>query len=331
MRWSSTLRLSRASAERAPAGGPLVSSTTPAAGLLRLDAGTFAAGFNRRPFGLRHRLAGHPLFRLPRLLELARSLPERQVEYNPGNVPITLDPTRTPRSGLSVEETIRRIEECGSWMALRNVEADPEYRALLDRCLDEVQVHSERLAPGMRAREGYIFLSSPRAVTPYHMDPEYNFLLQVCGTKTVYVFDGADREVLSEQELESFLSGGHRNLVLDDAQRGKAAVFELGPGDGLHLPVTFPHYVVNGDAVSLSLSITFQTPASERRAALYKVNAWLRRSGVTPKPVGRSPVSDSVKHRGYQTARLLAGQLKRLRRLLGPRKRLARADAAGGA
>ena len=32
-------------------------------------------------------------------------------------------------------------------------------------------------------REAFIFISSPNTVTPYHMDPEYNFLLQIRGTK----------------------------------------------------------------------------------------------------------------------------------------------------
>jgi cytochrome P450 len=38
---------------------------------------------------------------------------------------------------------------------------------------------SEPLAPGMCQREGFIFISSPGAVTPFHLDPEHNFLLQI--------------------------------------------------------------------------------------------------------------------------------------------------------
>ncbi|HEX9602581.1 MAG TPA: hypothetical protein VF973_02440 [Myxococcales bacterium] len=90
--------------------------------------------FNRKPFRIQHSLGGHPLFELPRLLQLARALPERFVEYNAGALPVGVRPEETPRTGLSAEETIRRIQACGSWMVLKRVEQDPEYGAvLLDR------------------------------------------------------------------------------------------------------------------------------------------------------------------------------------------------------
>ena len=53
--------------------------------------------------------------------------------------------------------------------------------------------------PQARARaglEGFIFVSSPGSVTPYHIDPERNFLLQVRGNKTMHMFDGSDRSLL---------------------------------------------------------------------------------------------------------------------------------------
>ena len=73
---------------------------------------------------------------------------------------------------------MRRIAECGSWMVLKRVEQDPEYAALLDRCLDGVAAQAGVSLPRMLRREGFIFLSSPSAVTPFHLDPEHNFLLQ---------------------------------------------------------------------------------------------------------------------------------------------------------
>ncbi len=107
----------------------------PAAHRLDIDAGLFRGKFDREPFLVRHHLCDHPLFALPRLLELARALPEAQVEYNAGDLPLSQDPKLTPRNGLSIEETVRRIAECRSWMALKNVETDPAYGELLHGCL----------------------------------------------------------------------------------------------------------------------------------------------------------------------------------------------------
>ena len=280
---------------------------------LQIDPHRFHERFDRQPFLVRHRLTEHPLFALPRLIELSRALPEGLVEYNAGDVPVSLDPARTPRTGLSIEETIRRIEECRSWMVFKNVERDPEYRALLDTCLDQVREHSEPGWPGMGRREGFIFVSSPGSVTPYHMDPEHNFLLQIRGQKQVSLFDGEDRALLSERELEKFYANGHRNLVFDDANQQKAQVFTLTPGDGLYFPVTWPHWVKNGPQVSISFSITFRTTSSDRREVLYRVNERLRRVGIRLPPVGQSDLIDGAKYRAFRT-------LSRAHHLLGGRR-----------
>jgi hypothetical protein len=61
----------------------------------------------------------------------------------------------------------------------------------------------------MTERKAFIFVSSPGAVTPYHVDFEYNFLLQIRGDKNITVFDAFDRSLLSEVQRERFVSGRH--------------------------------------------------------------------------------------------------------------------------
>lgn len=271
--------------------------------LLELNAKVFDVNFNRRPFLLTHHLTGHPLFTLPRLIALTRRLAPQNIEYNAGNVPLSLDPQATPRTGLSVQETLMQMHAHNSWVVLKNVEQDLEYRALLERCLDQIQARSERLDPRMCCREGFIFISSPGAVTPYHLDPEHNFLLQIHGRKTVHMFDAKDRSLLSERELEERAAGGHRNLVFREAYQSKAAVFELTPGHALHFPVTAPHWVKNGTEVSISFSITFRTAASLRERAIREMNHRLRKWGLSPQPPGRSVWRDTLKYQGMRVCR----------------------------
>src|SRR5262249_37066347 len=87
----------------------LADPPTPSDQFVDLDGATFRECFDRQPFLIGHHLVDHPLFALPRLLELCRALPAENVEFNAGNIPICLDPALTPRNGLSAEETIRRI------------------------------------------------------------------------------------------------------------------------------------------------------------------------------------------------------------------------------
>jgi len=276
-----------------------------------IDAETFRTHFNRKPFKIGHQLADHELFSLARLVELAQRLPIGRMEYNAGNLPVSQDPRSTPSNGLSTEETIRRIEECQSWMVLKNVEVDPDYRELLDACLDAIRPYSEPLAPGMYQREGFIFISSPGSVTPFHIDPENNFLLQIRGTKEVTLFDAGDRTVLPESDIEAFFTGAHRNLVYKDEYNGRGEKFDLLPGEGLHFPVIAPHWVQNGPAVSISFSITFRTADSESRAALYRLNSRLRQLGLRPSPVGRSPFRDALKVGILNAGRKIRGSKSR--------------------
>ena len=85
-----------------------------------------------------HRLVGHPLFELEALVRLADRMRPADVERNLGDLPIGVDPDAVRGNGLSVADTIRSIEDNGSWMVLKFVEQDPEYSALLDTVLGEI-------------------------------------------------------------------------------------------------------------------------------------------------------------------------------------------------
>ena len=287
---------------------PVASSEKP---LCPLSGGEFLTKFNRRPFVIGHTLQDHPLFDLSRLIELSTALPPDRVEYNSGKLPVTQDPSVTPSNGLSIAETIRRIEECNSWMVLKNVENDPSYKALLDECLNQIEEQTRDFAPGMKRREGFIFISSAGSVTPFHIDPENNFLLQIRGHKQVQLFDVEDRVVISEEQLEKFFTGAHRNIPYLDQFANRGDWYDLNPGDGLHFPVAAPHWVKNGAEVSISFSITFQTECSERRQSLHRFNNKLRSWGVKPTPVGRNELRDGAKFALVRGGRLCKQALGR--------------------
>jgi hypothetical protein len=67
--------------------------------------------------------------------------------------------------------------------------------------------------------------------------------------------------------------------------------------------VTAPHWVKNGDQVSVSFSITFRSRRSERRAQVYCMNAQLRRRGIRPSPFGASALSDFLKQLALRALR----------------------------
>lgn len=258
--------------------------------------------------GLRHSLQDHPLLTLDRLLALSTSLPATAIEYNAGDLPVSQDPAQTPMNGLDVAETIRRIAENNSWLVLKNIEQDPAYASLLNETLgDLINVVEERTGELFK-REGFVFVSSPASVTPFHMDPEHNILLQIRGRKTFHLFSGPVGALVSEEQHEAFYAeDGHRNLPYKDEFEKYKNPIAMAPGDALYVPVKTPHWVEVGPEVSISLSVTWRSRASDREAHLRQANRWLRARGLNPPLAGQSPLRDAI-------AALGARAVARLRR-----------------
>lgn len=250
-------------------------------------------------FSIRHSLANHPALSLERLVDVARELPRDRVEYNLGAVDIGMRPEKVPLNGLTPEETVRRIEDNKSWIVLKYVEELPEYRDLLEQCLADIEEHTKRALRGIHAKQAFIFISSPGSVTPYHIDQEHNFLLQIRGQKTMHVWDPDDRVAMPEEAVEATVFGqnAHRNLPWQESFRERGEAYTLTPGDGVYVPVHSPHWVKNGDAVSISLSITYRSSWSRRYVGLFAINAKLRSLGWRPSAVGKHRVIDAIKHR----------------------------------
>ena len=251
--------------------------------------------YPEKPAKLKHQLTDDGLFAIERLLDLAKTLPAESIEYNEGDLPLDQDPATTPMNGLSVEETVRRIEECNSWMVLKNVEQDPEYATLMEMCLTDIaDVAGSKTGP-MHRKEGFIFLSSPDAVTPFHMDPEHNILMQVRGSKNMHIYPARDFSLVAPEQHEAYHAKGHRNLRYEEDFETRARAFNLSPGEAVYVPVKAPHRVKNGDAVSVSFSITWRSRWSDAEARLHHANAALRRLGGRPPIPGAAPFRDSAK------------------------------------
>jgi hypothetical protein len=266
--------------------------------------------YPERPGKLAHQLLGHPLLTLESLVELGKRLPRSSVEYNEGDLPYGVDPEEVGHNGLSVEDTIRRIEECGSWMVLKNVDQDPAYKALLEATLAELAGVIEPVSGEMLCKVGFIFVSSPGAVTPFHLDPEHNVLLQIRGTKTIMIVPG-DESVVPPEKHEAYHVGGHRNVPWHDDYEARGHKFELAPGDAVHVPLMWPHWVKNGPEPSISFSITWKSRWVYEEAAIRGMNHLLRRIGVTPASPAPFPRRNPAKAYAYRAIRKAQAQLGR--------------------
>jgi hypothetical protein len=266
----------------------------------------FAANYPETPHKLNHQLRDHPLLALDALARLGERLPHASVEYNKGDLPTGVDPNSDIANGLSIGDTIRNVETSRSWAVLKNIEQDSDYEALLLALLGELKPVIESKTGAMLRPQGFVFVSSPDAVTPYHFDPEHNILLQLRGTKVMTQFPAGDAFYAPDETHEGYHTGGHRNLVWREELAAGGTAWPLAPGEGLFVPVMAPHHVKNGPEPSISLSITWRSDWSFAEADARAFNGLLRKVGLRPSAPGRFPAQNTGKAMAWRAIRKLS-------------------------
>ena len=255
---------------------------------------------------LRHRLHEHPLMQLDSLIELGERLQKvSKVRAFSNAATVATDfnsvAKQFPHSG-GPTDTLRRIAEAGAWMLLGSVQTDAAYRTLVDEGLDEFDARISPRDPGMFCRAGWIIISSPHTVTPFHMDKGNGVLLHVAGDKTIHVWEADDVDVVSEHARDRY----HHRGSLDKVQwreeyRERAQVFRLKPGDGVYMPSTSPHMVETHDTPAITITLTYNTPRTRRNALLHATHDILREKGIAPPRVDAHPLLDGVAYAGVRT------------------------------
>jgi hypothetical protein len=94
---------------------------------------SFWEGVNARSFAFAHDLIGHPLLEIRRLAklgaDLVRDVGEHTVLYSLAeSVPNTRKQWEKFSSPRRIESVIANIEESGSWVNIKDAQADPDYK-----------------------------------------------------------------------------------------------------------------------------------------------------------------------------------------------------------
>ncbi|MDX7950257.1 hypothetical protein P7D22_03570 [Lichenihabitans sp. Uapishka_5] len=278
--------------------------SSPTAGSSLFDAAdreTFAACFNKTSFLLKHSLPDTGLFTLPRIAELANAMLASGRKDTVSALHFKDARLDSKFTSLAEErqltDIVERLSNSGSWIKLTRVQDfDTSCAAVLNAMIDDIESLS-----GVRIRQDLtwatmtLFLASPGISTPYHIDHESNFLFQVQGSKEVCLFSQDDRELLPDREIERFYNGNAEAARYRSELQHRGTVFHLGPGLAVHHPPLAPHWVKNGQDISVSVSVGFCLKPLERRARVYQANFVLRQLGLRPRGPGLSRTGDRVK------------------------------------
>jgi hypothetical protein len=253
---------------------------------------------------IRHNYHEHPLMQIDALAALAhRLMPLGKCRFvKPG---MKLDSEfvhqDSPHERPDLDDFFAHIEEPGSWIALYDAQVDKTYADFLA----EVRTGIQRLvAPTQQIEDvrAFIFISAPPSVTPFHIDRENNFWLQIRGRKALTVFDHRDRDLVAATDVEHFiLTGALDNVRLRPELINKGKRFDCGPGDGVYFPSTTPHMTESqpdwpgADSLSISIGMVYYSNVTHRHARVHKMNRVLRAWGVTPQEPGNSLGKDNIK------------------------------------
>jgi hypothetical protein len=277
---------------------------------------------DRKAFTFTHGLLGHPALSLDNLERVLPALPREQVFYSSGLLSESDDLDRAHvdhANGLSLRETIETIRTSDSYIMVRMPETDASFHPLFRDLKADVEELMRARDVGTQAIDSmlYLFIASPKSVTPFHIDRYSTFLMQFSGSKEVCVFPQWDERVVSAGDCEAYMAGAGRRPVWRPEAEPLASRFQFKPGDALHIPFMAGHLVRNGgDEVSISMSIIFNTAETMAQIKALMLNQRLRenlrRFGMTPSPVGPNPRRDLLKASLWNSAASVAHTVGRL-------------------
>jgi len=268
---------------------------------------------------VRHRIADHYLLKPDQLVQLGKRLEQQgRIRTHTNNAtaetPFNQAPEMHPNRA-SATETLEHIREAKAWLSLLNVQTDPLYRQLIDEVMDGIRPLVETKDPNMTYRAGWIFVSSPHTITPFHFDKEHNFILQIYGQKTIYVWEPDDLQVASSSARDRFHARHDRDsIVWKEEFRDRAHRFVVGPGDGAYMPSTAPHLVEVGDDPSITISFTYYTDSTRRDSLLHYARGHLAERGINLPPVDQYRLLDQIV---YHSAMPLREVVRSIRHFAG--------------
>jgi|HubBroStandDraft_1064217.scaffolds.fasta_scaffold78154_2 hypothetical protein len=286
--------------------------------MIECNPEVFRQNFNRLPHEVQHTLAANPLFQLPALAVLAQQVAARENPHYPqGDIYIDRGAGQADaKAGLrdqqknEITKLVEEIERGQTWIILKHIEREPGYREVFENCiLDIIDLAGKEIVKDIKWFEATLFITSPNRVTDYHIDRECVWLLQIQGEKEFHLFDRADKDVLPDDELERYWAVNNLSAVYKPQYESHAMVFHMRPGMGVHSPVNTPHWLKNGNNVSVSLSINFQF-REHAWENLFRANYYLRRAGLTPASPGKHLFADRFKSNAYTALQGLRRSVK---------------------
>ncbi len=247
----------------------------------------FERDYPLRPFTFEHRISFNFFLLLETFCETLPRMRPENIEWREtnGEKDGGFKLIRTGQDGAL--KHINDLNDKPGWLMLSDLQELPEYKEFFTKILEEFM-------PGFRGGKrplenlrGFIFVSGPQTVTPFHFDPEHNLFFQLRGEKH-FSFLPPSAPFLTDEAQEHYYKTGNNILPWQDEFEQHATTNVMNIGEGMYLPFAHPHWVSVPKTRSLSLSLTWSSKWAQQNANVHRFNGAMRKLG---RPFGIAPQS----------------------------------------
>lgn len=267
--------------------------------LAALDDPALRASFGRQAAPFTHDLLDRPELTVAAIATSTGAVPASWVVVQdaPDDPRAPRDCGRLPEPP-DVDSLIRSLSTARASVRVYNLERLAAYAALTAGCESALREFVGDREGGVHAVNLGVFAASPHSVTPAHPDLHHNLLLQLTGTKEIWIEVDPDRRARYQRVLDYLGCPGAGTPDLPPAE-----VRRLGPGDAVYVPPYAFHWTRLGGEPGTALSIGFSTPATRIGTEALAFDVRRRRHGRHPRPSGPGSLGARAKARLEQAAR----------------------------
>lgn len=268
--------------------------------VLNLDQFDFST-FDQKSFSLSHNIKDHPALSLENLGKIVKSHPKDKLLFSDGlnKLDNNFDYALDIEQSVDFEKVIENIKNNNSnYVAIKNPELNPSFKEIYDNINHDLSLMLKKLNKGEKAIEPmlWIFIASPNAITPFHIDRFTNFIMQIRGSKELAVYPPRSSEVVPKDVTEAYIDWTGKSPLWKEETDHLATKYFFKPGEAVHIPFTSGHYVKNGsDDISITISVFFHSDETMRWTKAMKLNNRLKRFGLNTRAVNQNKTIDSFK------------------------------------
>lgn len=255
---------------------------------------------DRETFSFSNSLTNSPVLEIDHLLNILKDYPKEKVTYsdNIKSVSENLDQIIDEKCEINFDEIKKVLLNGNALIAVRNFELHPSIKPIFEDIKHDIGLIMKANKTGNEPIDPHLwlFIASPNAKTPYHLDRSSNFILQIRGSKELAVFPPRDERIMKKTVYEAYMDWSPKGPEYSESFDSLGTKYKFKAGDAAHIPFISGHYVKNGnDDISITISVFFNTKETDTWTKAMRMNNRLRKIGISTKPVGSNKYSDNLK------------------------------------